>query len=483
MKNKLVALSSFATLLLVASILTLSCNKKFDAPPTSQPIDITANTSIATLKALHSSGNYEQINDSDIIEGVVVADDSSGNFYKEIVIQDSTSGIVVLLDGYDLYTTYPIGAQIFIKAKGLYLGDYDGQIELGAGQGTSTSGAPQLNSIASALFSQYIEVGTLHNVITPRVVTVSQLTTNLQDPLQSTLIQLNNFQFANADTSKTYAVPSVGTSTPQNSSFTISDCSGNSITLYNSGYATFAGLSVPNGNGSIVGIDAPYNSTPQILIRDTSDVQFTGTRCDGSGGGGGGGTMLTSIGTIRALYSGSDVTLGSYQIGGVVISDLADSNISKTSLILQDGSYGISIYFGSTAAFSEGDSIVLNVSGDVLTSYNGALEIDYTGSLPAVIAHNVTVTPQVVTISQLTSPVPLPFENTLVEIEGATSTAGTFSGNRTLTDATGSITMYTSKYALFSGTTVPTGSHNWTGYVNAYKTSNQFQIRNTSDIQ
>ena len=60
------------------------------------------------------------------------------------------------------------------------------------------------------------------------------------------------------------------------------------MVLRNSGYASFAGINVPNGNGSLTAIyvyyKSPYNSriTPQVMIRDTSDVQFNNTRCDGS---------------------------------------------------------------------------------------------------------------------------------------------------------------------------------------------------------
>ncbi len=482
MKNKSLTWLCFTIAVVAACVVSFSCNKKFDEPPTSVAVNLVANTSIAQLKLLHSAGGMEQVSDSDVISGVVVADDKSGNFYKQIVIEDSTGGIMVALNGYDLYTTYPIGCRVAVKAKGLYLGDYDGWVELGGGIGTSSSGAPEVTGLASALFSQYIVAGTLGNVVVPHVVTVSQLSTNVQDPYQSTLVQLDNFQFASTDTGKTYAT--AGTS-PASVGFNLQDCSSDNITLYNSGYATFASLIVPSGNGVLTGIYVPYNSTKQIEIRDTSDVQFTGTRCNGGGGGGGTGA-LTSISNILALYSGSGIKLGSYKISGTVISDVANKNVSSGSVIIEDGSNrGVEIYFGGTIAYNLGDSIVLDVTGDSLVQYKGSFEIEpsYGTAQPAAVATGRTVVPQVVTISQLNANLTL-YEYALVQILDATSSpSGTYKGTKTLTDATGNIELYTSSSATFEATTMPTGAHNWTGYPSYYNTTPQFQIRNTSDVQ
>ena len=84
---------------------------------------------------------------------------------------------------------------------------------------------------------------------------------------------------------------------------------------------------------------------------------------------------LKSIKDIRAMYKGSDIKLGAYKIGGVVISDAANRNISSGAVVMQDGAYGISVYFGGTVNYNIGDSIVLDITGDSLLKYNGSLEI------------------------------------------------------------------------------------------------------------
>ena len=76
--------------LLVLYVLFIACNKKFDEPPVYIPPVMQATTSIAQLKASYVYGSAQQIATDDIIEGIVIANDSSGNFFKQIIIQDTS---------------------------------------------------------------------------------------------------------------------------------------------------------------------------------------------------------------------------------------------------------------------------------------------------------------------------------------------------------------------------------------------------------
>ncbi len=273
--NKFLKLSLSVVAASLAVIAMNSCKKTFDNPPSYVDPGVVANTSIKTLKALHTSGGFELINTDMIISGVVVADDKSGNFYKELYIQDASGAVAVELDGTNLYTQYPIGRKVFIKCKGLYLSDYGGMIQIGVLDNTIPN-SPSLTGIPYNLFDTYIARGTYNNPVVPRQVSQSVLTTNIQDTLLGTLIQLNGYEFASGDTSKTYA----DTSAAKNSiNLTIKDCSSNSIIIRSSGYANFAGIHPASGNGSVSAIYTIFNSTKQLIIRDTSDVQFRSQRC------------------------------------------------------------------------------------------------------------------------------------------------------------------------------------------------------------
>ena len=274
-------------LLTIGSIL-ISCKRTFDEPPANQIPSLSANTTISVLKQAHTTyGTFNVVDSNIIISGIVTADDMSGAFYKEIVIQDATGAIVLLLNKTYLYLNYPVGRQVFVKCKGLTLSDdsYNGYITLGMVNRTD-SAVPVSTGIPSANIPQYLFQGTLNNLVVPQSVVVLQLGTSMQDPLLGALIQLNQFQFAAKDTSRTWA------DTVQKLYTTIlaSDCNSNIININTSPYCNFASAVLPKGNGSISGIYSvsykTVNGTKrQLLLRNLNDVDMNNSRCSGTGSG------------------------------------------------------------------------------------------------------------------------------------------------------------------------------------------------------
>ena len=104
---------------------------------------------------MHILGSTENITTDDIIEGVVIANDSSGNFYKQIIIEDSTAGIAINIDDYNLYTAYPVGRNVFIKLNGLILYDDNRLISIGGSKDANNN----INPIAAPLKNQYVIKG------------------------------------------------------------------------------------------------------------------------------------------------------------------------------------------------------------------------------------------------------------------------------------------------------------------------------------
>src|SRR3954471_19784671 len=169
--NKHLLLYVSSSLLLVFVAVVISCNKKFDTPPPYIPPDITANTTIAALKATHTSGNADSIITDAIIEGVVIANDSSGNFYKQIILQDSTGGVAVNLDDNNLYSSFPIGRKVYVKLNGLYMNDDGGLIYIG----TSPDAGGKLSGIPSRLKDKYLIKGDLNVPVVPTDVSIDDL--------------------------------------------------------------------------------------------------------------------------------------------------------------------------------------------------------------------------------------------------------------------------------------------------------------------
>lgn len=383
----------YLTILLVSNLF-FSCDKKFDEPPVFIPPNIQDNYSIAELKNLHTNGMVEEIKEDKIIRGIVVADDRSGNFYKSIVIQDSTGGISLSLDRYDLYTDYPIGREIFIKIKGLFLGDYNKLIQMGGGV-DRTGTAPVLAPLASTLFDQFIVRGSFSNSIVPTEVSVAEL----NDNYQNMLIQINNCQFATTDTSKTFAI--AGQSSPSAMNYTISTCEGDKIILRNSNYADFASYNLPNGNGHITAIYTIYGTTKQLYIRDTSDTPFYGLRCDGSGGNiifsqdftdAPVGSNINLSGWLNLPESGSvKYTCANYQSNNYakISAYLSGNDVIKTWMVTPSislGTYSIKKFsFTNADGYDNGATLKTLVS----SNYNGdGKPWNYSWTeLPATISH------------------------------------------------------------------------------------------------
>lgn len=481
--NKLSLL--FATLF--AGIVLSGCLKKdFDNPPylgdydPGPPINA-KQISIAALKAMNgpysSTSSYDTtlIQEELVITGVVTADDRSGNYYKQIVVQDSTGGIAVDIDAYSLYNNYPVGRKVYILCKGLYLGYNGGTPELGGGIDERLS----MLGIAGSAIDAHIIKATVNNEVKDTAVSFTAIlgVTTPNNPLVNRLVSIkDSVEFQ--ETGTTYTSPTATTNRY------ITPCAAQSnaktIVVRTSNYANFHAMSLPEGRGIIKGILTIYKTgttTPQILLRDTSDVKFYGTRC----GGGSSATTLITIDSLRKMYPGSGtITLPAVKFTGVVISDMQKGNAASGNFILEDASKkGIILYLNG-ANYNLGDSLVIDATGGKLQLYQGALEL--TGVTTGKITKpsggtGKTVAPITLTIAQLNASFSQ-YENVLVKILNATISGGTtYGGNRTLTDATGNISLYTASGATFAATAVPAGAKTVVGIATPFTPSNEIKLR------
>lgn len=246
--------------LFVVVLFVSGCVKlEFDAPPPTPLCDWVATSTIAQLKAMHTFGTTQVIDEDLIISGVVVADDSSGNFYRNLVIQDETAGIEVRFGVTELYNEFPTGRQVYVNCKGLTLSDYNGVTQIG--------------EIQEAVLEEHICKGAQNQTITPKVVTIADLNVDLI----STLIQLDNVQFASGSA----GAPFADAVNLESVNHTIEECNGqNTVLLRSSGYADFATQLTSTGSGSIIAVYSVFGDDQQLYIRNPRDVAFDQERCE-----------------------------------------------------------------------------------------------------------------------------------------------------------------------------------------------------------
>jgi hypothetical protein len=261
---------SFFTLVFLFAIAAgtwTGCVKnEFDEPPAFAIADIDPTMTIADLKAMYAGQPLALTEEDNIIlEGIVVADDESGNFFRRIVIQDETAGIELLFDATDLFNDFPVGRQVFVVCAGLELSSFNGVIQVG--------------TIPGVAIDDFVLRGKRDQVVEPNVVTIGELNPSLI----STLVKIEGVQFSNAWVGGTFADPFSDPPTTFNT--ILEECdSDNTVILRNSGYSDFAGELVPEGSGDVTAIYGVFGSDQQLFIRDPGDLDFVPERCDGSTG-------------------------------------------------------------------------------------------------------------------------------------------------------------------------------------------------------
>lgn len=280
--------------LFILSLTFNACIKEdFDQPPTggSDP-NLTVTTTIQQLKALRTSAAYDEIKDDLIIKGIVVADDASGNWYRTFVLQDSTAGIEIIIDQADSYVNYPRGREVYVKLKGLYLSDYNELIQLGGFIQLDGSLGPIVN------LTDHLVKSVQRPVPAPTVKRINELSINDVSTL-ITIADTVNF----VTPGQTFA----DVINQEATNLDLADCDGNTVIVRTSGFADFAGETVPSGGGIFTGVLSIFRDDFQFLIRDLNDLDMNGPRCDGSGGDPcNGGTVPTVTGVDEDFESGAN---------------------------------------------------------------------------------------------------------------------------------------------------------------------------------
>lgn len=239
--------------------------------------------SIADLKEMYgttiSSNMMEQITDDIKIKGVVTGNDIQGNIYNEVSIDDGTAAFIICIAQGGLYGYLPVGQEILVSLKDLYIGAYGQQGEIGTPY-TNASGRTYVSRMSRMLWNQHFKlIGMGGHSVTPIEFDKSKITksTAKADYLAENcgrLMVLRNVVLKDADGTAAFA--------PDDGSVTlVSNCANRAIDGYNtsvivlrtSSYADFANDPMPTGPVDITGIFTRYNNTWQILLRTVDDIK------------------------------------------------------------------------------------------------------------------------------------------------------------------------------------------------------------------
>lgn len=265
--------SGFVIGMIIVGLLTVcGCDEDFDSASTNCSSNLQPNSSFSEVKALYQ-GQLLQIQQDLIIEGYVVSSDRSGNFFSVLYFQDHptrpTEGFQIEIELRDNHLLFPIGSKVYIKLKGLYLGQSKDVFTLGgtfAAFGTTSVGRLPALKVADHIFVSCD--GPV--AIVPQLVDIPSLNV----ALTNTLVRFEQLEIIDEEKDSLFA------RVREETARTLVDCSSNELQLLNSGFSDFQAEPLPVGNGEITGVLTRENDDYFLTIRSLDDIDFSGNRCE-----------------------------------------------------------------------------------------------------------------------------------------------------------------------------------------------------------
>ncbi|QOD60155.1 choice-of-anchor J domain-containing protein [Polaribacter haliotis] len=235
--------------------------------------------SISNLKGLFVSGQATEITSDLVVKGFVTSSDISGNFYKELFIQDTpsspTAAIKIAIELTDSYNKYNLGREVYVNLKGLFIGETrsgDGVIAIG--------GSKNEDDEIENLSLNQVETLTLRAGNTEELVGLEIKLSELNDSHVGLFVKISDAQFPTSLAGKTYVDANDAFDTQR----MLEACDGfgySNFILETSAFASFKFSVLPSGGGSISAVvSKTFNGSDLVLaLNDVKDVDMEGARC------------------------------------------------------------------------------------------------------------------------------------------------------------------------------------------------------------
>ena len=211
-----------------------------------------------------STDGVKEITDDWQLQVVVNGNDEGGNLYKQSSVQDPTGAIIVGINGSNLYPYMPVGQQLLINLKGLHIGGYRKQAQIGALYNGS------IGRMDTDVWEQHVRL-LKKGEIEAKVDTVDFDENADKYILSGRIVKLSGVTISGEGTQVL---------APEDGSVTLSSNCANrlingksSLVLRTSSYSKFANRAIPKGKADVYGVCTRYNNTWQILMRTESDLQ------------------------------------------------------------------------------------------------------------------------------------------------------------------------------------------------------------------
>lgn len=356
--------------------------------------------SIADLKTqfatVIANSSYKLIEKDMMIKAVVTGNDVSGNIYNQVSVQDASGAIIIAINGSGLSGYLPVGQEILVNLKGLYIGSYKKLPQIGGVNTKISDGSLSMGKIERAVWNEHFKIlnpGEADaSTVEPEEFDKTKLNNSTKEEKAAfaaymeanvgKLMTLKKVKFASANGTNVWAPGDTNTSLELIDAESGKRISSSNLVVRNSGYSKFANEVVPQGVFDITGIFTRFGDTWQIVLRNTDDLKAAQT----------GGTLekpYTVAQALEKINAGTagdakvyatgiivkvkDVDTGTYGNGTFVISDDGKDTEGKTLEVFRCYNIDGAKWTEETKGILvPGKKVV--VSGTLL-DYNGTKEI------------------------------------------------------------------------------------------------------------
>lgn len=219
----------------------------------------------------------------------VTGNDIQGNIYNEVAVEDeSGEGLLICIQKSGLFGILPVGQEILVNLKDLYIGIYGNNVQIGTPY-TNSSGRTFTSRMPFNTWNEHFKI--LGDADASKVVPEEFDVTKLKDEAyvkshRGKLMTLKNVEMDKADGKLAWAPetdkdPGNGVSRAVKINGRVYTSGNNSLMVVRSStYADFAALAMPKGKVNLTGIFTVYATNPsrygytwQILLRSIDDVE------------------------------------------------------------------------------------------------------------------------------------------------------------------------------------------------------------------
>ena len=219
----------------------------------------------------------------------VTGNDIQGNIYNEVAVEDeSGEGLLICIQKSGLFGILPVGQEILVNLKDLYIGIYGNNVQIGTPY-TNSSGRTFTSRMPFNTWNEHFKI--LGDADASKVVPEEFDVTKLKDEAyvkshRGKLMTLKNVEMDKADGTLAWAPetdkdPGNGVSRAVKINGRVYTSGNNSLMVVRSStYADFAALAMPKGKVNLTGIFTVYATNPsrygytwQILLRSIDDVE------------------------------------------------------------------------------------------------------------------------------------------------------------------------------------------------------------------